>query len=92
MNHSVAVVGDGSYVVGDPNNLNGSNSFIFGDNNEVNTTGGGGTAGRRIRLKVERSWTLFAPAAACALLAGWIALTAANFRDKVPHHDQQPFP
>ena len=32
-------------------------------------------------MKVERPWTLFAPAAACALLAGWIALTtAANFR------------
>jgi cellulose synthase/poly-beta-1,6-N-acetylglucosamine synthase-like glycosyltransferase len=31
-------------------------------------------------LKVNRTWTLFAPAAACALLAGWIALSAANVR------------
>ncbi|MGQ0833752.1 MAG: glycosyltransferase [Gammaproteobacteria bacterium] len=31
-------------------------------------------------MKIERSWTLFAPAAACALLAGWIALSAGDFR------------
>jgi cellulose synthase/poly-beta-1,6-N-acetylglucosamine synthase-like glycosyltransferase len=31
-------------------------------------------------LKVRRTWTLFAPAAACALLALWIALSAANVR------------
>jgi cellulose synthase/poly-beta-1,6-N-acetylglucosamine synthase-like glycosyltransferase len=31
-------------------------------------------------MKVNRTWTLFAPAAACAVLAGWIALSAANSR------------
>ena len=29
---------------------------------------------------MTRSWTLFAPLGACALLAGWIALSAANIR------------
>jgi cellulose synthase/poly-beta-1,6-N-acetylglucosamine synthase-like glycosyltransferase len=31
-------------------------------------------------VKANRTWTLFAPAAACALLAGWIALSGANVR------------
>ena len=31
-------------------------------------------------MRANRSWTLFAPAAACALLAGWIALSGANVR------------
>jgi len=29
-------------------------------------------------LKIKRTWTLFAPLGVCALLAGWIALSAAN--------------
>ena len=41
-------------------------------------TEGGGGARRRERLKIKRSWTLFAPLGVCALLAGWIALSAAN--------------
>ena len=32
------------------------------------------------RVKMRRSWTLFAPLGACAVLAGWIALSAANVR------------
>src|SRR5260221_7370062 len=32
------------------------------------------------RVKTRSSWTLFAPLGACALLAGWIALSAANMR------------
>src|SRR5688572_25689388 len=31
-------------------------------------------------MKVNQTWTLFAPAAACALLAGWIAVSAATTR------------
>lgn len=31
-------------------------------------------------MKIERSWTLFAPVAACGLLAAWIALSAANIQ------------
>ncbi len=29
-------------------------------------------------MKIKRTWTLFAPLGVCALLAGWIALSAAN--------------
>jgi glycosyltransferase involved in cell wall biosynthesis len=36
----------------------------------------------RQALKANRAWTLFAPAVACTLLAGWIALSAANIQGR----------
>jgi len=42
------------------------------------STEGSGGARYRERLNIKRPWTLFAPLSVCALLAGWIALSAAN--------------
>src|SRR5439155_23527 len=44
-------------------------------------TESGSEARRRERLDIRRRWTLFAPLSVCALLAGWIALSAANDQD-----------
>ena len=44
----------------------------------VARTQGGGGARRREPLNIKRRWTLVAPLGAYALLAGWIALSAAN--------------
>src|SRR6266446_3253144 len=42
------------------------------------STEAGGGARHRERLNIKRPWTLFAAFSACALLAGWVALSAAN--------------
>src|SRR3981189_116427 len=44
----------------------------------VGRTQGGGGGRRRGPLSIKRPWTLVAPLGAYALLAGWIALSAAN--------------
>jgi len=45
---------------------------------QVARTNGAGAAGRHERLNTRRPWTLFAPLILYALLAAWIALSAAN--------------
>jgi len=45
---------------------------------QVARTKGGGGALRHERLNTPRPWTLFAPLIVYALLAGWVALSAAN--------------
>jgi len=44
-------------------------------------TAGDGGARRRERRNTRRSWPLFAPLSVCVLLAGWIAVSAANSQD-----------
>jgi cellulose synthase/poly-beta-1,6-N-acetylglucosamine synthase-like glycosyltransferase len=44
-------------------------------------TAGDGGARRLERRNTRRPWTLFAPLSVCILLAGWIALSAANNQD-----------
>src|SRR6267143_6881598 len=44
----------------------------------VGRTQGGGRRSRNKQMSIKRRWTLVAPLGAYALLAGWIALSAAN--------------